>query len=87
MVSLLANIGILFLAVYFCLKSGRLGANQDHTTKSGLIGCILMEVLLGTILLSFSTVILGWPYRMYFNGSAVRHDFIEFFHGYLGDQI
>ena len=62
MVSLLANIGILFLAVYFCLKSGRLGANHDHTTKSGLIGCILMEVLLGTILLSFSTVILGIRY-------------------------
>lgn len=62
MVSLLANIGIMFLAVYFCLKSGRLGANHDHTTKSGLIGCILMEVLLGTILLSFSTVILGIRY-------------------------
>lgn len=62
MVSLLANIGILFLAVYFCLKSGRLGANHDHTTKFGLIGCILMEVLLGTILLSFSTVILGIRY-------------------------
>ncbi len=62
MVSLLANIGIMFLAVYFCMKSGRLGANHDHTTKFGLIGCILMEVLLGTILLSFSTVILGIRY-------------------------
>lgn len=62
MFSILANIGIMFLAVYFCLKSGRLGANHDHTTKSGLLGCILMEVLLGTILLSFSTVILGIRY-------------------------
>lgn len=62
MVSLLANIGILFLAVYFCSKSGKLGANHDYTTKSGLIGCILMEVLLGTILLSFSTVIFGIRY-------------------------
>ena len=62
MYSILANIGIMFLAVYFCLKSGRLGANHDHTTKSGLIGCILMEVLLGTILLSFSTVIFGIRY-------------------------
>ena len=62
MFSILANIGIMFLAVYFCMKSGRLGANHDHTTKSGLIGCILMEVLLGTILLSFSTVILGIRY-------------------------
>jgi diguanylate cyclase len=52
----------MFLAVYFCLKSGRLGAHHDHTTKSGLIGCILMEVLLGTILLRFSTVILGIRY-------------------------
>lgn len=52
----------MFLAVYFCMKSGRLGANHDYTTKSGLIGCILMEVLLGTILLSFSTVILGIRY-------------------------
>ena len=62
MFSILANIGIMFLAVYFCMKSGRLGANHDHTTKSGLIVCILMEVLLGTILLSFSTVILGIRY-------------------------
>ena len=62
MVSLLANIGIMFLAVYFCMKSGKLGDSHVRTTKSSLIGCILMEVLLGTILLSFSTVILGIRY-------------------------
>ena len=64
--SLLANVGIIFLAVYFYLRS-KLGApDQDNGTLAYLVKCILWEVLLGISLLSFSTVILGIRYDFRF---------------------
>ena len=64
--SLLANIGIIFLAVYFYLRS-KLGAPDQNTgNMSYFIKCILFEVLLGIVLLSFSTVILGIRYDFRF---------------------
>ena len=59
MVSLLANIGIIFLAFYFYLRS-KLGilAYQENRKISYFIKCVFAEVLLGMILLSFSIVIM-----------------------------
>ena len=59
MVSLLANIGIMFFAIYFYLRSNFGSPNQDNEKISYFIKCILLEVLVGIVLLSFSTVILG----------------------------
>ena len=59
MVSLLANIGIIFFAIYFYLRSNFGSPNQDNEKISYFIKCILLEVLVGIVLLSFSTVILG----------------------------
>ena len=62
MVSLLANIGIIFMAMYIYLRFKSGLPNQDKTKVSDLIRCTLFEVLLGIVLLSFSTVILGIRY-------------------------
>ncbi|MDB6354170.1 GGDEF domain-containing protein [Trichococcus sp. K1Tr] len=66
MVSLLANIGIMFMAVYFYLKSKMGLSNQNNTKIAYFMKCILFEVLLGIVLLSFSTVILGLRYDFRF---------------------
>ena len=64
--SLLANIGIIFLAFYLHLRS-RLGAtHQENGNIAYFIKYILLEVLLGMILLSFSTVIMGIRYDFRF---------------------
>ena len=58
MVSLLANIGIMFFAVYFYLRSNFGSPNQENETMAYFINSILLEVLVGIVLLSFSTVII-----------------------------
>ncbi|WP_106449783.1 GGDEF domain-containing protein [Trichococcus alkaliphilus] len=64
--SLLANIGIMFLGIYFYLRSKFGSPNQDNAKISYFIKCILLEVLVGIVLLSFSTVILGIRYDFRF---------------------
>nr|WP_321293191.1 GGDEF domain-containing protein [uncultured Trichococcus sp.] len=66
MVSLLANIGIMFFAIYFYLRSNFGSPNQDNEKISYYIKSILLEVLVGIVLLSFSTVILGIRYDFRF---------------------
>ena len=66
MVSLLANIGIMFFAIYFYLRSNFGSPNQDNEKISYFIKSILLEVLVGIVLLSFSTVILGIRYDFRF---------------------
>ena len=66
MVSLLANIGIMFFAVYFYLRSNFGSPNQENETMAYFIKSILLEVLVGIVLLSFSTVILGIRYDFRF---------------------
>ncbi|WP_319470112.1 GGDEF domain-containing protein [uncultured Trichococcus sp.] len=66
MVSLLANIGIMFFAIYFYLRSNFGTPNQDNQKVSYYIKSILLEVLVGIVLLSFSTVVLGIRYDFRF---------------------
>lgn len=66
MVSLLANIGIMFFATYFYLRSNFGSPNQDNEKISYFIKCILLEVLVGIVLLCFPTVILGIRYDFRF---------------------
>jgi diguanylate cyclase len=66
MISLLANIGIMFLAIYFYLRSKFGSPNQNNLTISYYIKCILLELLVESILLSFSTVIMGLRYDFRF---------------------
>jgi len=66
MVSLLANIGIMFMAVYFFYRSGISLPNQGSSKTFDYINCIFLEVLLGIVLIIFSTVIMGIRYDFRF---------------------
>lgn len=76
MISLLANIGILFLAFYFYLRS-KLGtiAYQENRKKSYLIKCILAEMFVGMIMLSFSIVIMNirFDFRFLLFGFSAKY--------------
>jgi len=64
MISILANIGIMFSAIYFYLRSEAVFSNQDDSSLSYLIKCIIFEVLVGIVLMNFSTVFMGIRYDL-----------------------
>ena len=59
MVSLIANTGIMVMAVYYYFRKRSQTQNPDDMRTIELLKYIFFEVLLGMILLSFSIVISG----------------------------
>lgn len=80
MISILANIGIMFTAIYFYLRSETIFSDQDDSSLHYLTKCILFEVLVGIVLMNFSTVFMD-----------IRYDFrallFSFSAKYLGWKI
>lgn len=66
MVNILANVGIMLMAVYFYLRTRTGWHDQDGGNKADIINSILLEVLVGIILMSFSTVVEGLRYDLRF---------------------
>lgn len=59
MVNLIANVGIMLMAVYYYLRTSSQIQNPDDMRTIDLLKYIFFEVILGMILLSFSIVISG----------------------------
>lgn len=66
MVNILANVGIMSMGVYFYMRTSSGWHNQDGGNKADIITSILLEVLVGIILMSFSTVVDGVRYDLRF---------------------
>ncbi|MDK2780809.1 MAG: diguanylate cyclase [Trichococcus sp.] len=59
MVNILANVGIILMAVYFYLRTSSGWHAETKKTNSDVVYSIVLEVLVGIALLNFSTVIDG----------------------------
>lgn len=66
MVNILANVGIMLMAIYFYMRTSSGWHDQEGGNKSDIINSILLEVLVGIILMSFSTVVDGLRYDLRF---------------------
>lgn len=66
MVNVLANAGIVLMAVYFYLRTSSVWHDQDGGNRPDIINSILLEVLVGIVLMSFSTVADGMRYDFRF---------------------
>jgi diguanylate cyclase len=66
MVNILANVGVMLMAVYFYMRTSTGWHEQAGGNKSDIINSFLLEVLVGIILMSFSIVVDGLRYDFRF---------------------
>ena len=64
MINILVNIGTMCTAIYFYMRSETVFSDQDDSSLGYLIKCILFEVLVGMVLMKFSTVFMDIRYDL-----------------------
>lgn len=64
MINILVNIGTMCTAIYFYMRSETVFSDHDDSSLGYLIKCILFEVLVGMVLMKFSTVFMDIRYDL-----------------------